>query len=342
MSGEWIAVLDPGTAQIRVGLYRLGRNGRPGEIHLGQVPSHGIRRGIVEDPAALARAIRTAFSQLADHSRIEVRSVHVAWRFKPTEEGGHVPRRRAYRGVLPQEMVDAGRTGAQFADPALDKALTEAGITPERWFCVGDVSARGAATASELERRVLCLDIGSGIADWALLEAGRWVDAGRIPVGGDHFTSDLAAFTQLSLADAERLKHGLAALASGQDQATLGEQLFSIADLRLVLEARATDLCDAVGGVLRERFAADLVLLNGGASQLHWLPEFLSGELRIPVRRGMPRGIGGQQVFPADPGWCAVSGMIRTVVNETRASTHVEHGILDILAGLWAAWWHRG
>lgn len=341
MHRDWIAVLDPGTSQMRAGLYRLASNGRIGELFLAQSSSEGIRRGVVDDPSALGRSIRGALSQLAEQSRIEVRAVQVAWRVRQVEEGAHVPRRRAYRGVLPQELVDSTGTLAQFADQGLERALAEAGVSVSRWFCIGDVAARGTATSSELERRVMCLDIGSGVTDWALLEAGRWVDSGSIPIGGDHFTSDLAAFTRMPLGDAERFKHSLAALASGQGESAWGEQVFSLSDLRLVLEARSSDLCDAVGTILRERFAVDLVLLTGGASQLVWLTEILSGELRVPVRRGLPRGVGSPQAFPADPGWCPVAGMVRNGLHEARASRNSDDSILDWLGSVWASWWHR-
>ena len=340
MATEWIAFLDPGTAHVRAAAARLGRNGRLVDLHLAQVPSAGIRRGLVVDPREAGQCIRRAVAELAEHAGVEIRSVHVAWRSRPGTDETHVPRRRAYRGVLPREMVESGGQPGLTADPAMERALTGAGLVAARWLDMAVAAAHGAAGSPESGRRYLCIDIGAGVADWALMESGRWVDTGFIPVGGDHFTGDLAAFGDVPHPDAERFKHSLSALASNASALVLGEQSFSIPELREVLEARAADLSDAVGTMLRERSAVEGILLAGGSGVLFGLAEFLSSELRIPVRRGMPSR-SGSTGFPADPGWSVIAGMLSSTMADSVATARDPADWREWVLAIWEAWWRR-
>lgn len=340
MATEWIAFLDPGSAHVRAAAARLGRKGRLVDLHLAQVPSVGIRRGLVTDPGAAGQSIRRVVGELAEHARVEIRSVQIAWRSRSGTNEAHLPRRRAYRGVLPREMVESGGHPGLAADPAMEKALAGAGLVASRWLDMAVAAAHGAAGSPESGRRFLCIDIGAGVADWALMESGRWIDAGVIALGGDHFTSDLAAFGNVSQSEAERFKHSLSSLASNAETFVLGERTFAVSDVRDVLEARAADLSEAIGNVLRERAAVESILLAGGSGALFGLAEFLSAELRIPVRRGAVSR-SGPTGFPADAGWSAIAGTLSSTMDDHAVGAHDPDDWRQWIQAIWDDWWGK-
>ncbi|MBR4597923.1 MAG: cell division protein FtsA, partial [Opitutales bacterium] len=74
----------------------------------------------------------------------------------------------------------------------------------------GIASALSCTTPQQRENGVLCIDIGCGATDYAFFKHGKVFQAGTIPVGGDHITSDLAFGLRLSMRNANKIKlaHG--------------------------------------------------------------------------------------------------------------------------------------
>src|SRR6266699_2780176 len=53
---------------------------------------------------------------------------------------------------------------------------------------------------------IALVDIGGGTTDFAVFERGSLWHTGVVPVGGDHFTNDLAVGLRMPIPDAEKLK----------------------------------------------------------------------------------------------------------------------------------------
>ncbi|HZU21259.1 MAG TPA: cell division protein FtsA, partial [Terriglobales bacterium] len=84
--------------------------------------------------------------------------------------------------------------------------VNRAGIAVEDKVFEPIAAADAVLRADEREIGMCLIDIGAGSTDVAVFHDGAVVHAGSIPVGGDHFTNDIAVGLQTPLADAEKLK----------------------------------------------------------------------------------------------------------------------------------------
>src|SRR6187551_268483 len=90
-----------------------------------------------------------------------------------------------------QNMIACvNRAGVEVMDTVLEQlAASEAVLTPD-----------------ERELGVCLVDIGGGTTDVAVYQRGTIAHTAVIPIGGDHFTNDLAVVLRAPITDAERLK----------------------------------------------------------------------------------------------------------------------------------------
>ena len=120
-----------------------------------------------------------------------------------------------------------------------------------------------------------------------------------VPIGGAHFTNDLAIGLQMPVAQAEELKrqYGNAVVTAVPQLAEIEianpqPQRLSLRTMAEILEPRARELMYFVreslrqGGVL-EALGAGCVLTGGGA-MLPGMLDVTESQLRVPARTGMP------------------------------------------------------
>ena len=67
-------------------------------------------------------------------------------------------------------------------------------------------ASEGVLTADERELGVVLADVGGGTTEIAVWRHGTLAHTSVLPVGGDHFTNDLAVVLKTPVPDAERLK----------------------------------------------------------------------------------------------------------------------------------------
>jgi len=151
------------------------------------------------------------------------------------------------------------------------------------------------------------VDIGGGTTDIAvqIKKAIRYTSV--LPVGGDHFTRDMAVGLRTPLEDAERIKkeYGTVevdAVAADEGVAVPGVGTRPSRDIprRVVagiLRDRAIEVLQLVKGELersgcREQLTSGVVL-TGGGSLLHGMLELAEAVLEMPIRQGLPRGVHG-------------------------------------------------
>ena len=80
------------------------------------------------------------------------------------------------------------------------------GLEVEYLVFSGLASAITVTSPAQKENGVLVVDIGCGTSDYAFYKNGLPVQAGVIPVGGDHITNDLSFGIRLSRKNSERIK----------------------------------------------------------------------------------------------------------------------------------------
>jgi cell division protein FtsA len=168
-------------------------------------------------------------------------------------------------------------------------------------------AAEAVLTPDERELGVALLDIGGGTTDLAIFEKSAVWYTAVLPVGGDHFTNDLAVGLRTPIPDAERLKKKYGcALVSMVDENTTIEvpsvggrkpRLLSLQVMSEILQPRATEIFTLIREeVVRAGFERALnagVVLTGGGSVLPGVQEVAEQVFDLPVRLGLPTGAEG-------------------------------------------------
>ncbi len=186
--------------------------------------------------------------------------------------------------------------------------------------------AAGAAvlTPDERELGVVLADIGGGTTEIAVWRHGALAHTSVLPVGGDHFTNDLAVVLKTPVPDAERLKkkHGGAMVALVADDETIdvpltggrGVHPVKRREIAEILQPRAEELLtllweEATREVSAGELRAGLVLTGGGA-ELDGMLEIAEQVIGAAVRKGVPRGLGGLTDVVSGPEWSCAAGLL--------------------------------
>ena len=165
--------------------------------------------------------------------------------------------------------------------------------------------ASGFAVLSEDERElgVALLDIGGGTSDLAVYYQGSMRYTKILPIAGNHFTSDIAICTRITVKDAERIKRefGVAhtSLADKEHMIEVemvqGEAKKKIESLLLaeILESRVCELLSLVHNELTQSSVQPMatagLVFTGGGSLLKGLTQTATLYLNIPSRIGLPK-----------------------------------------------------
>src|SRR4029077_19153330 len=84
--------------------------------------------------------------------------------------------------------------------------MNKAGIEVVQLVLEQFAAAEAVLTPDEKELGICLVDIGGGTTEVAVYQKGTIVHTAVIPIGGDHFTNDLAVVLRAPITDAERLK----------------------------------------------------------------------------------------------------------------------------------------
>ena len=176
----------------------------------------------------------------------------------------------------------------------------------------------------ERELGVCVADIGAGSTDIAVFHDGAVAHTGVVPIGGDHFTNDVAVGLRTPLADAEKIKRlfGCAMVTripegNEIEVTSVGDRPSRLMSQRIlgeVLEPRARELCELLRDHLRQAGVLELcaagVVLTGGGARLPRLTEIAESVLRKPVRIASPTPIAKLPAALAEPEFATVIGMV--------------------------------
>jgi cell division protein FtsA len=163
-------------------------------------------------------------------------------------------------------------------------------------------SAEATISADERELGVCLIDIGASTTELIVFFEGSVAHTSVIPIGGDHFTNDLAVGLHVTPPEAEWLKchYGHAVVTAVSQLAEIeltgmpgfGPRMVKHRLLCEILEPRARELFHMLrdnlrqGGVL-EALGAGCVMTGGGA-RLEGLLDVAESLLRVPARIGSP------------------------------------------------------
>jgi cell division protein FtsA len=200
-------------------------------------------------------------------------------------------------------IVTAGTTSMQNLVTCANRAGIEVRDTVLEQLAV----AESTLSAGERDLGVAMIDIGGGTTDLVIFDKGSIWHTAVLPVGGDHFTNDLAVGLRTPIPDAERLKkrHGCALSTMVQETdavevPTVGgrkPRLLSQQVMAEILQPRAEEiftlLRDEVARAGFENMLNAGVVLTGGGCLLPGMTEVAEGVFGQPVRLGDAGGAEG-------------------------------------------------
>ena len=183
-------------------------------------------------------------------------------------------------------------------------------------------------TPEDRQNGALVLDVGAGTTDFVLYREGVAQLTGVVPVGGAHFTNDLALGLRLTEAQADTLKlrFGRGTVVT-RDRAekvwlngdfAIGDRQFPRHTIEQITAARATELCDVVRKKLGPAFSPERcaagVTLTGGGAKLAGLDEAAARVFGVPARVGEAPGWVSENL--RDPGYSTVLGLLHFGLSE--------------------------
>jgi cell division protein FtsA len=208
-------------------------------------------------------------------------------------------------------------------------------------------SAEATLSADERELGVCLLDIGCHSSDLVVFFEGAVAHTASIPIGGNHFTNDLAIGLQMPVAYAEELKrqYGHAVVTDVPQDAEIEianpqPQRLRLRRLAEILEPRACELLYYVKESLREGGVVDALgagcVLTGGGAMLPGMLYITERQLRVPARTGVPVRLSHMPGELVHPSFSAAIGMIlyahRTRSNRAEESSTLRSKLRAIFA----------
>ncbi len=215
-------------------------------------------------------------------------------------------------------------TGAISAQQNIIACVNRAGVNVSGMVIEQLAASESVLTQDEKDLGVALVDIGGGTADIAIFERGSLWHTGVVPVGGDHFTSDIAVGLRTPMPEAEKVKrkHGCALSSMVDEEETIEvasvggrrPRLMSRRILSEILQPRAEEIFhlvwDEISKAGYEKSLNSGIVLTGGGSILEGMPEIAEQIFDLPIRRGIPSGVGGLSDHIGTPTYATAVGAV--------------------------------
>lgn len=198
-------------------------------------------------------------------------------------------------------------TGAVASAQNIVKCANKAGLEVQDIVLQQLASAEATLTPEEKELGCILVDIGGGTTDVAVFVEGSIYHTAVLAVGGDMLTNDIAIGLRTPRPEAESLKRkygcALASMIRVDDKIEVPSvggrrpRVLSRQTLCEIIQPRVDELFSLVDREIRRAGYMGRVngggVVTGGSSIMEGMPELAEQIFDMPVRRGVPRGIGG-------------------------------------------------
>ncbi|MFZ3266517.1 MAG: cell division protein FtsA [Terriglobales bacterium] len=217
-------------------------------------------------------------------------------------------------------IVTASSSATQNLVTAVNKAAVHVDDTIFEPLACADSVLR----SDERELGVCLADLGAGSCDLIVFQQGAVAHTAVIPIGGDHFTSDLSVGMCTGLADAEMLKKTfgnavptLIPEGNEVEVPSVGDRPSRMMSQRMtgeILGPRARELFELMrenlrqAGVLNHCVAG--FVLSGGASRLPGILDVAESILRKAARLAWPTPMAKMPSLLAEPEFATTLGMV--------------------------------
>lgn len=206
----------------------------------------------------------------------------------------------------------------------LVKCLELAGIEAENIILQPIASSKSVLSNEEKELGVALIDIGGGTTDIAVWKEGSLIHSQIIPIGGNHFTNDLAVALKIPHSEAERVKinHGCVLPEKLNQSSHITVQGMSgtksreipLGEIAQVLGARAEELFNIIHDIMKDKNLEDYIsggfVVTGGGALINGLSEIGEYILEKPVKVGYPTPFGSMTKTMQNPKFSTVLGLL--------------------------------
>jgi cell division protein FtsA len=215
-------------------------------------------------------------------------------------------------------------TAATSATQNVITAVNRAGVHVDDTVFEPLACADSVLRSDERELGICLADIGAGSTNLIVIQEGAVAHSAVLPVGGDHFTSDLSVGLCTPLIESEKIKklfgNAIVTLIPEGNEVevpSVGDRPSRMVSQRMVgeiLEPRARELFEMLRESLRHAGMLEVcaagVVMSGGASRLPGLMDIADSVLRKPVRMAWPVPIARMPSALAEPEFATVLGMV--------------------------------
>jgi cell division protein FtsA len=202
-------------------------------------------------------------------------------------------------------------------------AVNRAGVRVDDTVLEPLACAEACLTQDERELGSCLLDIGGGTTELIAYAGGVVRHTAAIPVGGDHFTNDLAVGLRTPIPEAEKIKREHATAIRELAAQDLAIEIASVGDrpprtvfarmLADIVEPRGQELLMLIRDELRrggvESQIPAGIILTGGGAHLRGLLELTERVINLPVRIASPRGLSEMSEDVTKPEYSAAVGL---------------------------------
>src|SRR5580698_8669625 len=241
-------------------------------------------------------------------------------------------------------------TSSASAQQSIITCVNKAGLEVTETVFEALAAAEATLLADERELGVCLLDIGASTSELVVFFEGSVAHTSVVPIGGDHFTNDLAVGLHVTAAEAEWLKCNY-----GHSVVTAVDQISEVEVTGLpgyeprvvrqrliaeILEPRARELFQMLrdnlrqGGVL-EAMGAGCVLTGGGA-RLPGLLETAESLLRVQARMASPVPLSRMPAELAAPEFSVLTGTLLYAHRTSQNRAAENHGLRAKLRAIFA------
>lgn len=245
-------------------------------------------------------------------------------------------------------------TGAVSSAQNIIKCANKAGLNVTEICLEPIASAAAVLSEDEKDLGVVLVDIGGGTSDIAVFRDGAIVHTSVLAIGGNHITNDIAVGLRCPQNEAEKLKiaHGcgLASLVRPDETievAGVGGRKPRMVPRRLlaeIIEPRVEEIFSLIQReVIQSGYGEMLsggIVITGGSSLLEGMPEMAEFIFEMPVKRGIPQGIGGLRDVVNSPKFATGVGLLKFGArNGSKAKFQIrEKNIYDKVRGSMRTW----
>src|SRR5690348_6165386 len=215
-------------------------------------------------------------------------------------------------------------TAATSATQNVITAVNRAGVHVDDTVFEPLAAADSVLRSDERELGVCLADIGAGSTCVIVIQEGAVAHTAVLPVGGDHFTSDLSVGLCTPIIEAEKIKKSygnaiVTLIPEGNEVEvpSVGDRPSRLVSQRMVgeiLEPRARELFEMLRENLRHAGMLEVcaagIVLSGGGSRLPGLMDIADSVLRKPVRMAWPAPIAKMPSSLAELEFATVLGMV--------------------------------